>query len=56
MDIKSILSSVDHTLLSQTATWEEIKAVCDDAIKYNTASVCIPACYVAKGKKYVLLR
>ena len=46
MDIKSILSKVDHTLLSQTATWEEIKQICDDGIKYGCASVCIPASYV----------
>ena len=53
MDIKKILSSVDHTLLSQTATWEEIKTICDDGMKYNVASVCIPACYVKKAKDYV---
>lgn len=53
MDIKKILSSVDHTLLSQTATWEEIKTICDDGMKYNVASVCIPACYLKKAKDYV---
>lgn len=53
MDINSILSCVDHTLLSQTATFDEIKAVCDDAIKYNTASVCIPPSYVKDAKAYV---
>ncbi len=53
MDIKEILSKVDHTLLSQTATWQEIKAICDDGIKYNTASVCIPASYVRQAKEYV---
>lgn len=53
MDIKKILSSVDHTLLAQTATWEEIKTICDDGMKYNVASVCIPACYVKKAKDYV---
>lgn len=53
MDIKKILSSVDHTLLSQTATWEEIKTICDAGMKYNVASVCIPACYVKKAKDYV---
>ncbi len=42
MDINIILSSLDHTLLSVDATWDEIKTVCDDAIKYKTASVCIP--------------
>lgn len=53
MDINRILSSVDHTLLTQTATWSDIKAVCDDSIKYNTASVCIPPSYVKKAKEYV---
>ena len=53
MDIKSILSKVDHTLLSQTATWEEIKQICDDGIKYGCASVCIPASYVKDAAKYV---
>ena len=41
MDVKKILSAVDHTLLSQGATWEEIKVICDDGMKYNAASVCI---------------
>ncbi len=53
MDKKEILSKVDHTLLSQTATWEDIKKLCDEAIEYQTASVCIPACYVKKAKEYV---
>ena len=53
MDINKILSAVDHTLLSQTATWEEIKTICDDGIKYNVASVCIPASYVKKAKEYI---
>ncbi|MCH5192214.1 MAG: deoxyribose-phosphate aldolase [Oscillospiraceae bacterium] len=53
MDIKEILERVDHTLLSQTATLDEIFAVCDDGIKYKTASVCIPACYVKEAKEYV---
>ena len=48
MDIKDILGKGDHTLLGQTATWEEIKAICDDGIKYQTASVCIPSVYVKK--------
>ena len=52
MDIKEILSKCDHTLLSQTATWEEIKAVCDDGIKYKTASVCIPPSFVKRAKDY----
>ena len=53
MDIKEILSKCDHTLLSQTATWEQIKAICDDGMKYATASVCIPASYVKQAKEYV---
>lgn len=53
MDIKSILSKVDHTLLSQTAMWEEIKQICDDGIKYGCASVCIPASYVKDAAEYV---
>ncbi|MEE1115765.1 MAG: deoxyribose-phosphate aldolase, partial [Clostridia bacterium] len=43
----------DHTLLSQTATWEEIRAICDDGIKYQTAAVCIPASYVKQAKEYI---
>lgn len=53
MDINEVLSKCDHTLLSQTATWDEIKAICDDGIKYNTASVCIPPSYVKQAKEYV---
>ena len=53
MDHSEILSKVDHTLLSQTATWEQIKALCDDAVKYKTASVCIPPAFVRKAKEYV---
>ncbi len=53
MDIKEILSKVDHTLLAQTSTWEQIKAICDDGMKYETASVCIPAYYVKLAKEYV---
>lgn len=53
MDVKDILSKCDHTLLSQTATWEEIKAICDDGIKYKTASVCIPPSFVKRAKNYV---
>ncbi len=52
MDIKDILSKVDHTLLNPAATWEEIKAICDDGMKYETASVCIPASYVKEAKEY----
>ena len=53
MEVKEILSKCDHTLLAQTATWEEIKAICDDGMKYQTASVCIPASYVKQAKEYV---
>lgn len=53
MDKKLIFDKVDHTLLTQTATWEEIKQICDDAITYKTASVCIPPSYVKKAKEYV---
>lgn len=50
---EEILKKVDHTLLKQTATWEDIKKLCDDAIKCNTASVCIPPCFVKEAKEYV---
>ena len=53
MELKEILAKCDHTLLAQTATWEEIKAICDDGIKYTTASVCIPASFVKQAKEYV---
>ena len=53
MDIKEILAKVDHTLLAQDATWEQIRAICDDGMKYATASVCIPASYVKQAKDYV---
>ena len=53
MDIKTILSYCDHTLLAQTATWAEIQAICDDGMKYQTASVCIPASYVKQARDYV---
>ena len=53
MDIQKILSLCDHTLLSQTATWAEIRALCDDGMKYRTASVCIPASYVKAARDYV---
>ena len=53
MDIKTILSYCDHTLLAQTAAWEEIKAICDDGMRYRTASVCIPASYVKQAADYV---
>ena len=53
MELKDILAKCDHTLLAQTATWEEIKAICDDGMKYHTASVCIPASFVKQAKDYV---
>ena len=53
MKLSEILARCDHTLLGQTATWEDIKAICDDGIKYSTASVCIPAAYVKEAKEYV---
>lgn len=53
MEKKEILGKVDHTLLAQTATWEEIKELCDDAIRYETASVCIPPSFVKATKEYV---
>ena len=53
MNLQDILSRCDHTLLSQTATWEEIRAICDDGMKYRTASVCIPPSYVGRAKEYV---
>ena len=53
MEISEILARCDHTLLSQTATWTDIKALCDDGMKYHTASVCIPASYVKQAREYV---
>ena len=53
MDIKNILKTVDHTLLDRCATWEQIKVILDDGIKYGTASACIPASYVKQAKEYV---
>ena len=53
MELSEILSKCDHTLLSQTATWAEIKAICDDGVKYGCASVCIPASYVKQAAEYV---
>ncbi len=53
MKAKEILKHVDHTLLTQTATWEEIRQILDDAMKYETASACIPPSYVAQAKEYV---
>ncbi len=53
MDIKEILSRVDHTVLGQASTWEDIRALCDDGIKYGCASVCIAPSFVKKAKEYV---
>ena len=53
MDKKLIFEKVDHTILNQTATWEEIRQICDDAITYGVASVCIPPSYVKQVKEYV---
>jgi len=53
MNHEEILKKVDHTLLKQTATWDQIRSLCDDAIRYQTASVCIPPCYVRQAKEYV---
>ncbi len=53
MDINNILSHCDHTLLAVDATWDDIKQICDDGLKYKTASVCIPASYVKQAAEYV---
>ena len=53
MNINEILAKCDHTLLAQGATWDDIKAICDDGIQYHTASVCIPASHVKQAKEYV---
>ncbi len=53
MNIQDILNRCDHTLLAQTATWDEIRAICDDGMKYGTASVCIPPSFVKRAKEYV---
>lgn len=53
MDIKDILAKVDHTVLGQTSTWADIKALCDDGMKYQTASVCIPPSYVKQAAEYI---
>ena len=53
MELSKILAACDHTLLAQTATWADIRAVCDDGMKYHTASVCIPASFVKQAKEYV---
>ena len=53
MDIREILTHADHTLLTQTATWEDIKGICDDGIRYNTASICIPPSFVKAAHDYI---
>ncbi|MBO4325007.1 MAG: deoxyribose-phosphate aldolase [Lachnospiraceae bacterium] len=53
MELQKILNAVDHTLLKQTATWEEIRRLCDDGIRFHTASVCIPPCFVKQAADYV---
>ena len=53
MNKQEILSKVDHTLLKQTATWEQIRVICDEGAEYQTASVCIPPCFVKQAKEYV---
>ena len=53
MDKKDILKKVDHTLLGQTATWDDIRGILDDAMKYEAASACIPAAYVKQAAEYV---
>ena len=53
IEMNKILSICDHTLLLQTSTWGEIRGICDDAMKYHTASVCIPPCYVKQAKEYL---
>ena len=53
MKVEEILNKCDHTLLKQTATWEDIRAICDDGMKYHCASVCIPASYVKQAAEYV---
>ena len=53
MNREELLHKADHTLLKQTAVWEDIKTLCDDAIRFHTASVCVPPCFVAPVKEYV---
>lgn len=53
MDHKAILKHVDHTILATTATWEQVRTVCDEGLRYETASVCIPPCYVKRACDYV---
>ena len=53
MNANEVLKHVDHTLLTQGATWEEIKQICDDAVEFQTASVCIPPSYVKQASEYL---
>lgn len=53
MELKEVLSRIDHTLLKQTSTWEDIRTICDDGIRFGCASVCIPAAYVKQASEYV---
>ena len=53
MKIQDILKTVDHTLLKQTATWEEIRNLCEEGMQYGTASVCIPPCFVKRAAAYL---
>ena len=53
MELSEILAKCDHTLLGQASTWNDIKGICDDGMKYKTASVCIPASFVKQAKEYV---
>jgi len=56
MDFREILSKVDHTILDVNASWNDVKQFCDDAIEYNTASICIPPSYVKEVKEYLIDR
>ena len=53
MELKDILAKCDHTFLAPNTTWEDVKATCDDGIKYGTAAICIPSCYLKQAKEYV---
>ena len=53
MDLKRILGAVDHTLLNPAATWEQVRTVCDDGVRYRTASVCIPPSFVRQARDYL---
>ncbi len=53
MEIKDICSHIDHTLLSPTSTWDEVRAICEEALEYRAASVCIPPCYVKDAAKFL---